>query len=92
MCKKHRDYEIIHTIRKGLTKGSFKDKELASLPIKIIKEHPFTLEKGHSKTVLIKEYLKNTANNPLCKMTRAELEKLRKNYMSIKDFNKLFGK
>lgn len=90
LCRKHRDYEIIHTVRKGLRKGSFKDEELASLPIDIIKDYPFTLESKHSKTVLIKKYLENAANNPLCKMTSTELEELRKNYMSYKEFNELF--
>lgn len=89
--KKHRDYEIIHTVRKGLTTGTFKDSELASLPIEIIKNYPFTLEKDHSKTVLIRKYLENAAVNPQCKMTRAELEELRKGYISVKDFNEIFG-
>lgn len=92
LCKKHRDYEIVHTVRKGLTKGSFKNEKLASLPIEIIKEYSFTLEKGHSKTVLIKDYLNNESSKPTHKKSIAELEELSKNYMPSKEFKILFGK
>lgn len=91
LCKEYHGYEIVHTVRKGLVTGSYKDERLASLPIEKIKEYPFTLEKGHSKTAIIKEYLKNEASKAVQTKTIAELEKLRNNYMSRKEFDKLFG-
>lgn len=90
LCKKHRDSEIIHTVRKGLTSKTFQTKELASLPIDKIKDYPFTLEKGHSRTVLINEYLKNEAQRTTHTRTRDELSELAKNYMPHKEFDKLF--
>lgn len=90
LCKKHRDFEIIHTVRKGLTSETFQTKELASLPIDKIKDYPFTLEKGHSKTDLINEYLKNEAQKTTHTKTRDELSELARNYMPRNKFDRLF--
>lgn len=90
LCKKHRDFEIIHTVRKGLASESFKNKLLASLPIDKIKDYPFTLEKEHSRTDLINEYLENESQKTTHTKTRDELSELAKNYMPRKEFDKLF--
>lgn len=90
LCKKHRDFEIIHTVRKGLTSKTFRTKELASLPIDIIKDYPFTLEKEHSRTILINNYLNKEAQKTTHSKTRDELSELAKNYMPRKEFDKLF--
>lgn len=90
LCKKHRDFEIIHTVRKGLTSETFQTKELASLPIDKIKDYPFTLEKEHSKTDLINEYLENEAPKTTHTKTRDELSELARNYMPRKKFDRLF--
>lgn len=90
LCKKHRDFEIIHTVRKGLTSETFQTEALASLPIDKIKDYPFTLEKGHSRTDLISEYLKNEAQKTTHTKTRDELSELAKNYIPRKEFDKLF--
>ena len=90
LCKKHRDFEIIHTVRKGLISETFRTKALASLPIDIIKDYPFTLENGHSRTILINAYLKKEARNTTHTRTRDELSELAKNYMPRKEFDKLF--
>ena len=90
LCKKHRDFEIIHTVRKGLTSETFQTEALASLPIDMIKDYPFTLEKGHSRTDLISEYLKNEAQKTTHTKSRDELSELAKNYMPRKEFDKLF--
>ena len=90
LCKKHRDFEIIHTVRKGLASESFKNELLASLPIDKIKDYPFTLEKEHSRTILINAYLKKEARNTTHTRTRDELSELAKNYMPRKEFDKLF--
>ena len=90
LCKKHRDFEIIHTVRRNLTSECFKTALLASLPIDKIKDYPFTLENGHSRTCLIKEYLKNEAQKSTHTKTRDELKELAKNYVSQKEFDELF--
>lgn len=90
LCKKHRDFEIIHTVRKGLISETFRTKALASLPIDKIKDYPFTLENGHSRTILINAYLKKEARNTTHTRTRDELSELAKNYMPRKEFDKLF--
>lgn len=90
LCKKHRDFEIIHTVRKGLASKSFKNELLASLPIDQIKDYPFTLEKGHSRTILINNYLNKEAQKTTHIKTRDELSELAKNYMPRKEFDKLF--
>lgn len=90
LCKKHRDFEIIHTVRKGLASESFKNELLASLPIDKIKDYPFTLEKGHSRTNLINAYLKDEAKKTTRTKTRDELSELAKNYMPRQEFDKLF--
>ena len=91
LYKSHHNYEIINTVRKGLTKESYKKELLASLPIEEIKNFHFTLEKGHSRTELIKEYLQSEAHKSIPTKSIPELEELRKNHMSVKEFNKLFG-
>lgn len=90
LCKKHRDFEIIHTVRKGLTSETFRTKALASLPIDKIKDYPFTLEKEHSRTILINNYLNKEAQKTTHSKTRDELSELAKNYMPRKEFDKLF--
>lgn len=90
LCKKHRDFEIIHTVRKGLISETFRTKALASLPIDKSKDYPFTLENGHSRTILINAYLKKEARNTTHTRTRDELSELAKNYMPRKEFDKLF--
>lgn len=91
LCKKHRDFEVIHTVRKGLTSKTFQTAPLASLPIDKIKNYPFTLEKGHSRTVLINAYLKKEAQKPTRTKTRDELSELARNYMSRNEFDRLFS-
>lgn len=90
LCKKHRDFEIIHTVRKGLTSKTFQAKPLASLPIDKIKDYPFTLEAGHSRTILINNYLNKEAKKTTHTKTRDELSELAKNYMPRNEFDKLF--
>lgn len=90
LCKKHRDFEIIHTVRKGLTSETFQTEALASLPIDKIKDYPFTLEKGHSRTDLINEYLENESQKTTHTKTRDELSELARNYMPRNKFDRLF--
>lgn len=90
LWKKHRNSEIIHTVRKGLTSETFQTEALASLPIDKIKDYPFTLEKGHSRTDLINEYLKNEAQKTTHTKTRDELSELARNYMARNKFDRLF--
>lgn len=47
---------VIDTVRKGV-KGSFKDRKLACVSVEGLKNYPLTLEKGHGKESLVKEYL-----------------------------------
>lgn len=58
LCTKEKDTApIVNTVRKGV-KGSFKNDELASLPVDSLKDYPLTLEKGHTKERIVENYLK----------------------------------
>lgn len=57
--KKNRPAKIFHTIRKGLTDGSFKDAPIASVPIGEIKNKTYKFTLGKSKTDIICEYIKS---------------------------------
>lgn len=58
LCEKNKDTApVVNTVRKGV-KGSFKNDELASLPVDSLKDYPLTLEKGHTKERIVENYLK----------------------------------
>lgn len=56
--RKSETERVIDTVRRGV-KGSFKDRKLACVSIEGLKNYPLTLEKGHGKESLVKEYLEN---------------------------------
>lgn len=58
LCTKEKDTApVVNTVRKGV-KGSFKNDELASLPVDSLKDYPLTLEKGYTKEKITENYLK----------------------------------
>lgn len=58
LCEKNKEAApVINTVRKGVN-GSFKNDELASLPVDSLKDYPLTLEKGHTKERIVENYLK----------------------------------
>lgn len=58
LCEKNKEAApVINTVRKGVN-GSFKNDELASLPVDSLKDYPLTLEKGYTKEKITENYLK----------------------------------
>ena len=72
---------VVFTIRKGIAKDcEFKNKELAALPIDIIKEYYFTA--GKSRTAIIEEYIKGKLRHNPGEKELSELKELARGMVS----------